>query len=142
MSSFAHVGMELPQGKDYSVRLPQTEFSARLASLEANPALWAAIQQILSPEDVFLRQRKSGELRWLAAVSRPGVRARLARLASRVNSLQRRDIRRFHDWIKTDQVWQLAAKFKNASSCIGANRQWGMWMVVCALGAGECTAVH
>ena len=127
--------MELPQGKDYSVRLPQTEFSARLASLEANPALWAAIQQILSPEDVFLRQRKLGELRWLAAVSRPGVRARLARLA-------RRDIRRFHDWIKTDLVWQLGAKFKNASSRIGMNRQRGMWVVVCAIGAGGRTAVH
>ena len=84
-SPFAHVGMRMLQANDYSVQLTQNDFSSKLAALETSPALWAARRQLLSPEDVLGGQCTPGELRWPASASRPGIRARLSRLASKVN---------------------------------------------------------
>ena len=77
-TSFAHVGMEPPKAQDFPVRLTQPEFASNLALAEASPALWAARQQLLSPEDVLRRQCKLGELCWRATASRPDLCASLA----------------------------------------------------------------
>ena len=93
-SSFAHVGIEVSQANDYSVRSTQADLTSKLAPLGTSPALWAAKQQLLSQENVLRCQCKSGEPCRIAAVasgntSRPEMMAAgLARLASKVNSLQ------------------------------------------------------
>ena len=68
-TSFAHMGMELSQEQDYPVRLTQPEFASNLAPVEASPALWAARQRLLFPEDVLRRQCKLGGLCWRATAS-------------------------------------------------------------------------
>ena len=63
-----------------------------------------------------MRQCKLGELCLLATVPRPDICARLARTASRVNSLQGSDVYRINDLVKTVKVWQQAAMLKNWSA--------------------------
>ena len=62
-SSFVHLGMDLRQASDYSVRSTKADFSSKLVLSESSPALWAARQQaaalwaarqqLLSPGDVL-----------------------------------------------------------------------------------------
>ena len=104
--SFVHVGMESNQEANFSVTLTQEEFAKNLQPLDTSPGPWAAGQKLLSPEDAKLRQCKSGELSWLATVSRPDIGARLARIASRINSLQGVDVFRINDLAKTLKTWQ------------------------------------
>ena len=85
-NSFAHVGMGLEQADNFSAPLTRADFTRNLQPWRTSPELWAARQKLLSPEDVKLRQCKLGELCWLATVSRPDICARLARIASRINS--------------------------------------------------------
>ena len=87
-SEFALVEMELFQGSDFSVRLTQPAFTEGHMPLDTSPTLWANRQRPLGDEDKLLRQCKLGKLCWLAAASRPDIRARLAHIASRVNVLQ------------------------------------------------------
>ena len=96
-TSFAHVGIEPSQAGDYSVRLTQADFSPKLAPLEKSPALWAARQQLLHPEDVIRCQYALGEPCWLTAASLTDICARLCPLASKVNSLQMNNIYRIND---------------------------------------------
>ena len=46
--TFAHVGIELPQEKEYSVSLTQEDSTPESAPIETFPALWAVRQQLLS----------------------------------------------------------------------------------------------
>ena len=85
-NNFVHVGMELAQKADFSVELTQAEFMRQLQFLDTSPALWERRQNPLSDGEKLLCQCKMGELRWLATVSRPDIRARLAQLASKVNA--------------------------------------------------------
>ena len=71
--SFAHVGIELVQDSNFSATLTQAEFAKNLQPLGTSPQLWAARQKLFSPEDAKQRQCKLGELRWLAAFSRPDI---------------------------------------------------------------------
>ena len=73
-------------------------------------------QQLLSLEDAKLRQCRIGELCWLETVSRPGICARLARIASRIDALQGSDVCRIKDLVKAAKEWQQAAALKYASS--------------------------
>ena len=85
-NNFVHVGMELTQKADFSVELTQAEFTRQLQFLDTSPALWKRRQDPPSDEGELFCQCKMEELRWLATVSRPDIRARLAQLASKVNA--------------------------------------------------------
>ena len=105
-SPFVHVGVELVQGNTFSVMLTQSDFAENLQPIPNSPKLWAARQKLLSPGNVHMRQCNPGELCWLAAVSRPDICARLARIASRINSLRCSDVYCINDLIKTAKTWQ------------------------------------
>ena len=112
---FAHVGMELAQEGDFLVKLTQEEFATNLKPLPTSPEPPAARQQPLCPEDIESRQFMLSELRCPAAVSRPAVCARRARIASGVNSSQVSDVHRINGLVKTVKVWQQATVLKSAS---------------------------
>ena len=70
-----HEGMELFQANDFPACLTWADLSPKSEPLETPPALLAARQQLLSVEDVLRCQRELGELRRLAAASRPDISA-------------------------------------------------------------------
>ena len=107
-NSSVHAGMELAQEASSSVTLTQEDFAKNLQLLGTSPQLWAARQKLLPPEVLKLRQCKSGELCCLPTVSRLDVCARLARFASRINSLEGADVFRINDLVKTVKNWQPA----------------------------------
>ena len=111
-NSFVHVGMEVEQADNFSVTLTQAHLTRNLQPLGTSPELRAARQKLPSPEDVKLRQCKLGEPCWLATVSRPDICARLARIASRINSLQGAAVYRIRDLVKTAKKWQRATVLK------------------------------
>ena len=115
-SEFVHVGMELSQGSDFSVRLTQSGFTESLLPMDTSPSLWANRQLPLGDEDKLRCQCKLGELCWLATVSRPDICARLAHIASRVNMLKGSDIYCTNDLIKTVKLRQPRTVLKYASS--------------------------
>ena len=115
-SSFAHVGMKLAQESDFSVTLAQDEFAKNLQLLPTSPHLIAARHETPPIEDIKLRQCMLGEICWSAAVSRPDICARSARIASRVDSLQGSDVYRINDLTKPAKVWQKAAILRYFSS--------------------------
>ena len=79
---------------------------------------------MLSIQDIKSWQRKLGELRRLATVSRPDVCDRLARIASHANPTQGSDAYRTNDLVKTVNVWQQAAILKYLpSSRVGKSAQ-------------------
>ena len=92
------------QGSTFSFILTQADFKKNLQPLPATLKLRAARHQLLSPEDVKSRQCKLGELCWFATVYRPDICARLARIASRINSLRGRDVYRINDLVKTAEL--------------------------------------
>ena len=53
---FAHVGVGLNQEVIFPVTLTQADVTKNLQPLGTSPELWAARQELLSPEDVKLRQ--------------------------------------------------------------------------------------
>ena len=114
--SFAHVGMELVWDSTFSAALTQGDSTKNLQPLGTSPQLWAARQKLLSPDDVKLRQCKLGELCWLATVSRPDICARLARITSRIDALQGRDVYRINELMKTAKGCQQATVLKYVSS--------------------------
>ena len=106
----------MAQESDFPVTLTQDDFAQNSKPLPTPPRLRAARQKTFSIEDIKLRQCKLGELFRLATVSRPDICARLARIASRVNSLQGSDVNRINDLAKTVSVWPQAAILKYFSS--------------------------
>ena len=62
-----------------------------------------------------LRQYKVGQLRWFAAASRPDIRARLARIASRINALRGSDAYLIKKLTRVAKAWQQATVLKYAS---------------------------
>ena len=75
--SFVHVGRGPPEANESSVQLTQEHFTQALKPIPTTPAFWAPLQRPLSLE-IRERQYEFRELRWLAAVLRPGIYARLA----------------------------------------------------------------
>ena len=69
---------------------------------------------------IKLRQFKSGELHWVAAVSRQDICARLARIASRINALCGSDVHRIFKLVRDVKGWQRATALQYASS----SRPW------------------
>ena len=107
-SSCVHVGVELVHDNDLSVTPTRDEFTQNLRPLPTTPQLWAARQKTLSLEDMKLRQCELGELCRLATVSAPDICARLACIASRVNSRQGSDAYCINDLVKSVKVRQEA----------------------------------
>ena len=114
-----------PMGAHFSVALAQEMCPKNWSSLPTSPELWAARRQQLSPDAIKMRQCNLGELCWLATVSRPDIRAPLARIASRVNSRQGRGVYRINDPVGTVQLWQQETVLKCASSTYAGTRVRG-----------------
>ena len=100
------MGVELAQGEDFSVALTQEDFAKKLKVQPTSPALRAGRKNPLSIDYAKLRQRKLGELRWIAMVSRPDIRARLARLASWIHTLCGCDVYRMNELVRVAKDWQ------------------------------------
>ena len=66
---FAHVGVGLNQEVIFPVTLTQADVTKNLQPLGTSPELWAARQELLSPEDVKLRQCELGATGIFVAVS-------------------------------------------------------------------------
>ena len=110
------MGAESVQDSAFSVSLTRGDFAERLRPLGASPQFRAARRKSLSPENAKLRQSKLGELCRLAAVSRPDICPRLARIASRINTLKGCDVYRINDLVKITKQWQPATVSKYVSS--------------------------
>ena len=86
--SSLHVGMVLAQEGDFSAALTQVDFSGNLKFFPTRPKLRAGRQGPYPQDETRMRRRKLGQLRRMAAVSRPDVCARSAKPASRIESLR------------------------------------------------------
>ena len=102
--------------KDFAATLTQEDFTNNLKTLPTSPELWAGRKEPLPLDETDLRRRKMGEPCWVATVSRPDVRARLARIASRINSLCGSDVYRINELVREVKKWQKATVLKDASS--------------------------
>ena len=107
--------MGLSKENDFSVLLAQ-EFTKGLNSIPTSPTLLASRRRPLSSGKIKMRQRKFGGLSWLVTASRPDICARLARIASGVNSSQSSNVYRKKDLVKTAKEWQQVAVLKYAFS--------------------------
>ena len=74
----------------------------------------------LSKDEIELRQCTLGELCCVAAVSRPDICARLARIATRINALRGSDAYRKIEVVRAVEKWQCATVLKYAST----SRPW------------------
>ena len=83
--SFVRVGVGLGQERDFSATLTQEASSNNLKPPPTTPEMWAGRDNPQFTDDTEMRQCKLGELRWVAAASRPDICACLARIASRVD---------------------------------------------------------
>ena len=114
--SLARVGIEFNQEGNSSVTLTQEDFTTNAKTIPTPPELWPTRQKTLSAEEIQPCQRKLGALCCLATFSRPDICARLARIASRVNSFQRSDFYQINELVRTVRGWQGAAILTHASS--------------------------
>ena len=96
-SNFTHVCMAVLQKAGLSL-------SNTLKALTPSPAeMRKQTRRKLDLNEIRVRQRKLGELRWLAMVSLPDSNARQAALAATVNHLQVYDVSRINDLIRAGQ---------------------------------------
>ena len=68
-----------------------------------------------SSDEIGSRQFELGELRRLATVARPDIGARLAKTASRINSLCGSDLYRIGELVRAGKEWGRAKSLKYAS---------------------------
>ena len=106
--SFVHVGMELAQEWGFSVTLAQADFAKNVKLLPTSSLLRAGRRGPLSMDYIKLRQCKLGNVRWIATVSRPGICARSARVASRIDALCGSDAYRIGELVRVVKDWQPA----------------------------------
>ena len=109
------VGAELAQEKDFSATSTRAGFAENLELLPTFPPSWAGRQGPWSTDYVKLRQCKLGEMRWTATVVRPDICACLARIASRINALCRRDVYRINGLGCVEKHWRQATALAYAS---------------------------
>ena len=76
-----HVGAESAHESESSLTLTQDAVAENLKPLPTPLRSRAVQERTLAIADIKLRHCKLSELCWLATVSRPGIRARLARIA-------------------------------------------------------------
>ena len=77
----------VPHEIDFSVMLALVDFTKNLKPLPTSSGLWDGRKNPSPMDDAKLSLCKSGELCWVAAVYRPEICARSARIASRINAL-------------------------------------------------------
>ena len=116
--NFAHVGAELTQANDVSAQVTQGKFANGLNPAPTTPDLWASRQCLASMDGIRTRPCLLGDLRRMATVSRPGICARLAQVAAKVNTSQGGDIYRINDLLGTVMELRKAAISKYASSSL------------------------
>ena len=109
------VGMELGQADDFSATLTREDFTKNLAFLPTAPTLRTGYNDPLAMEETIACQRKLGGLRWAATVPRKYICARLAKNASRINSLRWSDVYCIKGLAREEQEWQKATASKSAS---------------------------
>ena len=115
------MAVELAQGKDCSATLAQEDFAKNLEPFPTPPELRAGRKEPLSLDGFELRQSKLGELCRVATVSRPDIRARLARIASRINPTCGGEVYRINEPIRSVRERRKAAALKYPSP----SRPWG-----------------
>ena len=86
-----------------------------LRTMSTSSELRVSRRRPLPAEETRQRPRTLGELRWLSAVSRPDTRARVARLASRMKSLEGRDAYGRYGLFKTIESRQALTSLKYSS---------------------------
>ena len=69
----------------------------------------------MSTDYAKLLQRKLGELRLVATVSRPGTCARVARIASRIHAPSGNDVYHINELVRVAKAWQQVTVLKYAS---------------------------
>ena len=114
--SVAHEGMEMARAEDFSATLTQEDFAKNLKPPPTSLELRAGRKEPLSLDEAELRQCKLGELCSVAATSRPDICARLARIASKGNSLCGSDVYRINELVRVAEGRQKATVMKYASS--------------------------
>ena len=114
------VGAELTQEKGSSVTLTQEDFTNYLKLLLTSPELRAGRRDPSSMDSTKIRRCKFGELRSVAAVSRPDICSRLARIATRFNAPCGSCVHRVDELGRVVKEWQPATAQKYASS----SRPW------------------
>ena len=97
--------MDWAREEDFSATLTQADCTKNLKLLPTFPASWAGRRGPSLMDCDKLRQRELGELRRVAAVSRPDIRARLALTASGINALRRSDVFRVNELIRVAEDW-------------------------------------
>ena len=113
--SFARVGVEMARANDFSATSTREDFTRDLKFLPASPKFWAGREGPLSTDESKMCRRKSGELLWVATVSRPEIRARLGETVSRIGSLCRSDVYRINDLARAAKEWRETTALKYAS---------------------------
>ena len=81
--------MQVPKANDSPVQLTQKNFTAALNPIPAYPELRALGQRPLLLGEIRMQRRKLGDRYWLAAASRPEIRARMAQVDGRANPHRR-----------------------------------------------------
>ena len=106
----------MSQAKAPSAQLTQENFADLLKPFPTSSELRDSRQRPLSMGTVRLRQCKLGGLGRLAAASRPDIRARVAQLAARGNSLHGSDIYRINELFETAKEWRKETTSRYVSS--------------------------
>ena len=104
------VGAQLSQVGDFSATLTQEYFTTALKFLPTSPKRRAGRKDPSSIDETEMRQYASGDLRWVAAVSRQDICARLAKIPSRIDSLCGNDVQRMGDLARAAKERRKARK--------------------------------
>ena len=99
--------------------MAQEDFTNNLKPPPTSPELRTGREEPPRSDETKLRQRKLGELCWVATASRLDVCGRLVRFAPRINALYGSDVYRISELVRVLKGWQQAAALMYAStSCL------------------------
>ena len=141
---FARVGADLPRETNFSATSTQEDFTESPGPLPTSPEMWARRKEPLSLDEIKLRQRKQGGVRLFAAVSKPDICVRLARVASRVNALCGTDVLRINELVRSVREWRTATA-PNYASPSRPRQTLGVAArprATCVIGERRCTAAQ
>ena len=122
---FAHARMESTQEDDFSVISTQVAIVKKLKLIPTASELPNAPQKPASADETALCQGKMNEAFRSATVFRPGICARLARLAYRVDASQGPNLPRINDVVWTVKEWWKATILKYAAASRPKDRERG-----------------
>ena len=113
---FVRAGVEVAQERDFSATLTQKGLTKNLKSFPTSTEFRAGRKEPASLDEAKMRQCNLGEFCLVAAVLRPDICARVARIASRINSLFGSDVYRINGLVRAAKEQQRATVLKYASS--------------------------